>query len=443
LCPLRAASRTLRFRFTFSLFSVLLDSNLDARPLLSSRSSVMDFSSVILTIYIICETIRADYTYFALHNYPDLTPSLIAFLSELLKLLISSVAILSTKSSFDAISKTIRAGDYNKVMPYSIPAVLYLSNNLIYFIVLPLTSPSILQVCVLAKLPATAIMHNFMIRRQTNRWAWTSLFCICVGLVIFNIPASGQSAAEAGNWLIAPVAGIAIAILSGLASIYGETLTKKGDFWESQSYLYLWGVVLALISFPLTSSISSRKDNESNVAETASFTAFVAAGTLVGLTAGVGLIVAVILRRGDNLLKMVGTSASLVTVAASQFVIMPELRKTNFTPLKIWGGGLVAVSTWCYNHYKEQPWRNRHEPVARGNNEEPLSLPDSFHNGEEDGMSPKEFVLSDSGSGSTDLSASEESTSTPWWVPDATKVLGVMILVSFAAAEVSRNTKGD
>lgn len=292
----------------------------------------------------------------------------------------------------------------------------------------------------LAKLPATAIMHNFMIRRQSNRWAWMSLFCICVGLVIFNIPHyGGQTATNPGNWLIAPVAGMAIAVLSALASIYGETLTKKGDFWESQTYLYLWGVLLALISFPLTASLSARKDNGANTVESTSITKVAVAGTLVGLTAGVGLIVAVILRRGDNLLKMVGTSASLITIAASQFVIMPELRATNFTPLKIWGGGLVAVSTWCYNHYKEQPWPG-YEPVVRGN-DEPLPLPESTHSEEEDGTPAKAFIPSNTQLGDVSLPAPGKTISSPWWVPNATKVLGVMILVSFAAVEVSWSTK--
>lgn len=445
LSPHSSSPRLFRADHTPSVFSssCSLDHyNLNARSLLPSLYLAMDFSSVILTAYIVCETIRADYTYFALHTYPDLKPSLIALSSELFKLSISTVAIVFTKPSYDAISKTIRAREYTRAVPYAVPAVLYLSNNLIYFIVLPLTSPSILQVCILAKLPTTAIMHNFMIRRQSNRWAWMSLFCICVGLVIFNIPSSSQPTAKGRSWLIAPVSGMAIAVLSGLASIYSETLTKKGDFWESQFYLYLWGVLFALMSFPLTAILPASKDDGMNIVKSTGLARIMVAGTLVGLTAGVGLIVAVILRRGDNLLKMVGTSASLITIAASQFVIMPDLRATNFTPLKIWGGGLVAVSTWCYNHYKEQPWP-AYDSVGRGNHEELSPLPDSLHSGEEDGMAPYLLVSGNLEHSNADPSASEEPISNPWWVPDATKVLGVMTVVSFAAFEVSGSMKED
>ncbi|KAI9733155.1 MAG: hypothetical protein M1818_007273 [Claussenomyces sp. TS43310] len=399
----------------------------------------MDFSSLILTAYIICETIRANYTYFALQRYPSLTPSLVAFLSELFKLLIASTAIFTSKPSFEAISKTIRAGEYNKIVPYAIPAVLYLTNNIIYFIVLPLTSPSLLQVCILAKLPTTAIMHNFMIRRQPNRWAWTSLSFLCVGLVIFNIPRAGEPAAGTDNWLVAPVAGLVIAILSGLASIYGETLTKKGNFWESQAYLYMWGVILALISFPLTASLSVPKSVQAEATNNSGgFAAVMVAGVLVILTAGVGMIVAIILRRGDNLLKMVGTSASLITIGASQFVIMPELRATNFTPSKIWGGGLVAVSTWCYNHYKEQPWPE-FEKVRQHNDEELLRNPHLLSSSAEaEAVSDTDYLANESDPKNPAVPATEKSVRSSWWTPNWMKVLGMMIIVSFASADVAR-----
>jgi UDP-sugar transporter A1/2/3 len=42
--------------------------------------------------------------------------------------------------------------------------VLYLANNLIYYTVLPLATTSLLQVCVLAKLPTTGILHHYMIK---------------------------------------------------------------------------------------------------------------------------------------------------------------------------------------------------------------------------------------------------------------------------------------
>ncbi|KFY96556.1 hypothetical protein V500_02410 [Pseudogymnoascus sp. VKM F-4518 (FW-2643)] len=58
----------------------------------------------------------------------------------------------------------------------------------------------------------------------------------------------------------------------------------------------------------------------------------------------------------DNILKVISTSATLVTVTASQYVLMPELRASNFTPSKVCGAGTVAVCTWCYNHWNQAPW---------------------------------------------------------------------------------------
>lgn len=315
-------------------------------------------SSILLTIYVCCETIRANVAYYAFHTYPTISASLITLLSEVLKLLVAVFFLFRdpAKSSFSphkldkyiSIIQNYDDIDWRRQIKYAIPAALYLTNNLIYYTVLPLTTPSLLQVCVLAKLPTTGILHHYMIKPQRNPFAWVSLLVLCIGLAIFNIPSSSStSTATQGQdtppaWYLAPIAGFLIACLSALASISSESSTKEGEFWESQALLYIWGIGFAALAYPLAPSRPLPSSSTPDVSNSGLISAVLG---LVVITAGTGLVVAIVLRAKDNILKVIGTAASLITIAGSQYVLLPALRASTFTPWKICGGGMVATST--------------------------------------------------------------------------------------------------
>jgi UDP-sugar transporter A1/2/3 len=330
-------------------------------------------NSLLLFTYITFETIRANYAYHVFTTFPAINPSLIVLISEILKLLIAVLVLLRSGTGF-ARSETGLAGLWavsqckqskqskSNILRSAVPAGLYLINSLIYLTVLPLVSPSLLAVCILAKLPATGILHHVMIRKQRNVWGWWSLLFICIGVVLFNIPKSTTAGAVNGNdgeanWYIAPLAGGVIAMLSALASIFSETLTKSGGFWESQAWLYFWGIVFATASYPISTKFyGMTKEADNFQGEMLQWRTLLGpASMLTAVTAGVGLIVAVLLRMRDNLLKLVGTSATIVTIAATQYLLIPKLREGSLTPWKVFGGGLVTVATWCYNYYQHRP----------------------------------------------------------------------------------------
>ncbi|KAF7896952.1 uncharacterized protein EAF01_009355 [Botrytis porri] len=304
------------------------------------------FTDNLLPIYIIGETIRANYAYFAFHTTPQITPSLIALLSETLKLAIAAIIINHSEEGLSSIRKKFNRNGSRDVVQYGVPAAFYLINNLIYFTILPSTSPSLLQVCMLAKIPATAILHHFWVRKQGNARSWISLGFLCFGLFLFNIPSGNDTK----GWLVAPVAGLVIAVFSAIASIASESLTKTGSFWESQLWLYLWGVFFSIITYPIATWITVDWGTNANLSVTSTATIAIYFSCL---TSGVGLIVAAMLRKKDNLTKLVGTSISLLTIAATQYVIFPALRSSGFTAWKIMGGLVVIISTGCYNYFKD------------------------------------------------------------------------------------------
>lgn len=326
-------------------------------------------TAFLLTLYITIETTRAHWAYHAFHTYPSISAPFVILLSELLKLIIALIFILYTKATLYTTFHNLSIQDLRKTLPFTLPAALYLINNLIYYTVLPLTSPTLLQICVLAKLPTTGVLYHYWIKRQRNVFAWISLAGLCSGLIIFNIPSSllfdtlnsnGETAVEAGavligsrgqNWWLAPLAGFVIAILSAIANIFAETSTKIGEFWDSQALLFTWGVLFSALAYPVFPSINALNSEAGLSADNhAPFNSLGwntdknwAIGGLVGVTATMGLVVAVVLRTRDNILKVVGIAGSLVAVAGSQFLLMPDLRKGLLSGWKIGGGGMVVV----------------------------------------------------------------------------------------------------
>jgi UDP-sugar transporter A1/2/3 len=394
-------------------------------------------SSLLLIAYVCCETIRANYAYYAFHNFPYISATIVTLLSEVLKLCVAAFFLLKSNDalSISELRKFLESAqiadiDFKKTGKYALPAALYLANNLIYYTVLPLTTPSLLQVCVLAKLPTTGILHHYMIKPQRNIYAWFSLLGLCFGLVAFNVPSklhegSGEIVAA---WYLAPVAGFIIACLSALASISSETTLKEGDFWESQAYLYSWGIIFAAIAYPLAPSSGYHAEQ----GEVPAFALTTVVLILVGITAGTGLVVAVILCTRDNVLKVIGTAASLVTIAASQFVLLPELRASTFTPWKLCGGGLVTTATWCYNYYSQQPWPSSAQKFE--------AIPGDIVEEEEEEHPPpriESFSVNEAEKGTAESEGAEEASVDHIFRPNATKILICVIFTAFVTYEVA------
>jgi hypothetical protein len=103
---------------------------------------------------------------------------------------------------------------------------------------------------------------------------------------------------------------------------------------------------------------------------------------VVATTAATGLAVANILRKKDNLVKVVGTSASIITIIAAQFILFPELRQKTFNAQTVAGAGIISISTWIYHYKKSLP-----EPLQISGLEDPIvtqGLLENVENGKED-----------------------------------------------------------
>ncbi|KAH8667095.1 nucleotide-sugar transporter-domain-containing protein [Xylariales sp. PMI_506] len=342
----------------------------------------------LLPAYITFETAKALTTYSATHAGVKISPSFITLCTELAKTSFSILALLYqtyredgsvSLRAFVAKINGIIAGQSGKKIwmayaTYALPALLYLISNLLYLLAFQFTTPALLHVALLAKLPLTAVIHHVFIRRQRNLRAWASLFVLCIGLVITNAspsvlsqimgsPADDEStSSSAFGSFLGVIIGLVIAVLSSFTSIYTEVVLKQNvPFWVSQFWLYALGSTFAaIVSLFWDGNAVSSPSQAAKLSAITHKTAglrspFLVSSAIILTGTAAGLVVANILRKKDNLVKLVGTSASIVTIIAFQCLLMPELRRSTLTVQTVLGAGLISIATWCYHFYKQQP----------------------------------------------------------------------------------------
>lgn len=329
----------------------------------------------LLPAYITLETTRALLSFAAIRSHISISPTIISFCSELLKLVfalvflrlnliadgrLGDVSSIKAAIAFAADTKS----PWRSYWPFAVPAALYLVNNILYLIGLQLTTPAVLHVAVLAKLPVTGILHHFVLKKQRNVYAWVSLTCICAGLLVCNVPIGlfsgwfqvGESGIDAADspaksvMMVGPLIGLVIAVLSAVASIFTEVIIKQDiAFMVAQVWLYSYGTLFAGLTLlfwdgPINNSPPSTSEATAWVVDVYA--------AVIMATAATGLVVANILRKADNLVKLVGTSATIVTIIVAQVVLFPDLRAETVQVHTTLGVGIIAISTWTYNHYK-------------------------------------------------------------------------------------------
>lgn len=121
-----------------------------------------------------------------------------------------------------------------------------------------------------------------------------------------------------------------------------------------QIWLYFYGSIFAGASYFLwDGNVAPRK--QAALVGQSNYPQFGAVGAIlimIAMTAATGLIVANILRKKDNLVKLVGSSAAIVTVFIAQVIFYPALRRETLTRPAIIGAGATAIGSWTYTFYR-------------------------------------------------------------------------------------------
>lgn len=199
----------------------------------------------------------------------------------------------------------------------------------------------------------TALFSFLLLGKQLRLQHWSAVFLLLVGVVGARLlsspghliklePNAGQRAVTETHLAGASVIGIGAMLLactiSGLAAVLLEKLYKsQKSFWTLNSHLAFFSIIPAFVP------IFAEWARNAGFAPFAYFTPLVWL-LIVTNTAG-GLIVSMVLKYADNILKGFAVSAALLlTMLFDAFV----MKTTTFNLLQVFCVFVVVVSMFLY-----------------------------------------------------------------------------------------------
>jgi solute carrier family 35 (UDP-sugar transporter), member A1/2/3 len=254
--------------------------------------------------------------------------------SELLKMLACCLLVWAgERYSVPRLIARLRADILDRpaeTLKLAVPSVLYtIQNNLQYLAVSNLDAATF-QVTYQLKILTTALFSVLMLQKALTPVKWLSLLVLTAGVALVQIPpeyvASLLGAAEAPlattaaaaaaaaavarphqNTLTGLVAVLLACVMSGFAGVYFEKILKGSEVsvWMRNIQLGLFGTLIGLVGVAV-------KDGP-GIAEHGFFYGYTAVTWLaIANQALGGLLVAVVVKYADNILKGYATSISII-----------------------------------------------------------------------------------------------------------------------------------
>ena len=204
----------------------------------------------------------------------------------------------------------------------------------------------------------------FILRKRLLSTQWGALLLLVCGVALVQLADAGPSSAEVTgdqNRVIGFSAALGACFLSGFAGIYFEMMLKSSDL-----SVWMRNIQLSLLSLPLSLITCFANDGQKISVHGFFFGYDLFIYYLVVLQAGGGLIVAVVVKYADNILK--GFATSLAIVLSCIFSIY--LFHFNLTIQFTGGAALVIASIFLYGFDPSK--KNIKKPSSMREDEESL-----------------------------------------------------------------------
>uniref|UniRef100_A0A3Q3GS50 Solute carrier family 35 member 2 n=1 Tax=Labrus bergylta TaxID=56723 RepID=A0A3Q3GS50_9LABR len=234
---------------------------------------------------------------------------------------------------------------YKDTLKLAVPSLIYtLQNNLQYIAISNLPAATF-QVTYQLKILTTALFSVMMLRKSLSRVQWVSLLLLFGGVAIVQVQQEGKKEASVSdssgqNYTAGLVAVVISCLSSGFAGVYFEKILKgsSASVWMRNVQLGIFGMALGMLGLWWNDGAA--------VAEH---------GFLFGYTGMVwcvifnqafgGLLVAVVVKYADNILKGFATSFSIIVSTVASIHLFGFHVDLLFTA----GAGLVIGAVYMYS----------------------------------------------------------------------------------------------
>lgn len=273
--------------------------------------------------------------------------SVMVFITEISKLLISLLCLfIEQKSVQNTINMVIKyvINDPYLTLKISLPSFLYvIQNNLIFLAVSNLEAPTF-QVCYQLKILTTAGFSFLMLNKKLSIKQIIALIILFVGVSTVSVGLTTTSKKDTKsneNPLVGIVAVILGSLTSGFAGVYSEKCLKQLNIsvWILNIQMASTGFILAFIT--------SLFYDYSTIMEHGFLLNFgYIAWVVVLFQAFGGLLVSIVMKYADNILKGYATSCAIILSTILSVFIFNSVLNTSF----IIGASMVITSTILYSY---------------------------------------------------------------------------------------------
>uniref|UniRef100_F1L884 UDP-N-acetylglucosamine transporter n=1 Tax=Ascaris suum TaxID=6253 RepID=F1L884_ASCSU len=241
-----------------------------------------------------------------------------------------------------------KSGDTLKV---GVPALLYVVQNNLLFLALSKLDAATYQVTYQLKILTTAFFSVTMLNKKLNGIKWISLIMLTAGVALVQLPSDSKNpkAKETTSFsigdsdhLIGLLAVLTACFSSGFAGVYFEKILKGTtvSLWMRNLQLAFFSIFGGLFMVWLYDS--------GKVSENGFFQGYNSViWIVVLLQAYGGLVIALVVKYADNILKGFAVSLSIII---SSFISYWFLNDFQPTVAFVIGASIVIASTFLYSH---------------------------------------------------------------------------------------------
>lgn len=247
-----------------------------------------------------------------------------------------------------------------EVLKLCVPSVLYtIQNNLLYMILSNLDAATY-QVCNQLKILTTAMFSALLLQRKFSVLQWMALFVLTAGVALVEFPdvkgkqPASSTSTDDQNRFIGFMGVLASAATSGFAGVYFEKMLKQksGSATNNAPSLWMRNIQMYLSSIFVAAIAVALKDGP-KVTEQGYLGGYNGVvWSVVAVQACGGLLVSVVVKYANNIVKVFATSFSIIISCILSAVFFDFQPSATFNM----GALMVVVATFIYstNPYKQK-----------------------------------------------------------------------------------------
>ncbi|VDK41564.1 unnamed protein product [Taenia asiatica] len=268
--------------------------------------------------------------------------SSVVILSEIVKFLISSLVLFH-----EGLFKRAISGIYYDTYDFlrtCVPALIYVVQNNVIIFALSCLDATVFQVTYQLKLLTTTVFSVLFLRKNISFIQWTSQVVLFIGVAVVQLQdhmdQSSTRTSRGASGAAGLMAVLSASVLSGFAAVYFEKILKHSpkSLWTRNLELSLASIVIALIGQTIGEG--------GRVSEKGFFYGFDwLVWTTVALQSVGGILVALVVKHADNILKGFACSASIIITCVVSFVFFDSSLSWNF----LFGTSCVVLAVFLYS----------------------------------------------------------------------------------------------